>query len=105
MLAKELGTTVEDVFQDSLDDIQAKSPSDQTKKKSLVPIIPHVNRKRKLDGESSEDATQKVPKPAVYLTADQSQDNEQSIKIIASNFMDVKRPNWKTRSNYRNNPS
>lgn len=62
LLTKELGSIVEDLFPDSLDDIQAMTHSDQAKKKSSLLVIPRLNNKMKLERESSEAVVQKIAK-------------------------------------------
>lgn len=42
LLVKELRTKVDNLFIDSLDEVQAMSPSEHMEKKSNVPIIFHV---------------------------------------------------------------
>lgn len=68
LLVEQFGTDIDRLFPDSLDDVGAMSPSDQLKK-SGVPIIPRENMKRKLDGESSEAAAPKMPKPTADSAA------------------------------------
>lgn len=62
LLVDQLSTQVEELFPDSLNEPRNICNVDQTKKKCLTYVIPRINRRKKLEGEASDDAVQKVPK-------------------------------------------
>lgn len=49
------------------------SPSDKSKKKNDVPVIPCINRKRKVVGESFDVVAQKIQKPIKESAAEKPQ--------------------------------
>lgn len=60
LLAKQLGTDVDELFPDSLEKVRSTPPNIQGKKKNDVPVTPCINRKMKPIIESSNMVTQKV---------------------------------------------
>lgn len=76
LLAKDLDTIVDDMFPDSLDEVRSMYLSDQTNNKSGVPVIPRVNKNRKLEGESYEVVAPKVVTSTKETTIEKLQEGE-----------------------------
>lgn len=81
LLAKDLGTSVEDLFPNYLDEVRAMSP-DQTKKRSVVPVIPIVNMKRKPEGKLYDSTAQKIQKAVKESVTEKRREDERNKKSI-----------------------
>lgn len=76
LLLKELVTTIDESFPDSLDEVKSMSPNPDSlgevrsmslnkarRRKSMAPVIPRINKKKKVMVQSSDVAAQRPPQP------------------------------------------